>query len=105
MAFVEFMLRCLLEAMEHEEMSEDESDEVELHDKLHDKFPELSTKAFEVLSVIKDDPRLNAEAIGEHVSLSGRQVKTYMNTLKRFGLIVRVGSNKTGYWKVTLDDR
>ena len=53
--------------MEHDEMSEDESDEVELHDKLHDKFPELSTKAFEVLSVIKDDPRLNAEAIGEQL--------------------------------------
>lgn len=64
---MELTLRCLLEAMEHDEMCEDESDEVGLHDKLHDKLHELSAKAFEVLSVIKDDPRLNAEAIGEQL--------------------------------------
>ena len=42
--------------------------------------------------------------IGEQVSLSQRQVKTYINALKLAGLMVRVGSNKTGYWKVTIDN-
>lgn len=101
--FVEFMLRCLLDAMENYEDAKEETEGLhdKLHDKLHDMFPELSEKAFEVLEVLKIHPGLKAEDIGVHVSLSERQVKTYLNTLKQAGLIVRVGSNKTGYWKVT----
>ena len=106
-AFVEFMLKCLLDAMENYEDTEEETEELhdKLHDKLHDMFPELSEKAFGVLEVLKAHPGLKAEAIGEEVSLSERQVKTYLNALKQAGLIVRVGSNKTGYWKVTIDNR
>ncbi len=39
----------------------------------------------------------------ENNTLSLRQVKTHLNNLKQAGLIVRVGSNKTGYWKVTIE--
>lgn len=104
--FVEFMLKCLLDAMENYEDMEEEVEELhdKLHDKLHDMFPELSEKAFGVLEVLKVHPGLNAEEIGVQVSLSERQVKTYLNALKQAGLIVRVGSNKTGYWKVTIDN-
>ena len=103
--FVEFMLKCLLDAMENYEDTEEETEELhdKLHDKLHDMFPELSEKAFGVLEVLKAHPALKAEDIGVQVSLSERQVKTYLNVLKQAGLIVRVGSNKTGYWKVTID--
>ena len=103
--FVEFMLKCLLDAMENYEDTEEETEELhdKLHDKLHDMFPELSEKAFGVLEVLKAHPALKAEDIGVQVSLSERQVKTYLNALKQAGLIVRVGSNKTGYWKVTID--
>ncbi len=105
-AFVEFMLKCLLDAMENYEDTEEETKELhdKLHDKLHDMFPELSEKAFGVLEVLKAHPGLKAEDIGVQVSLSERQVKTYLNALKQAGLIVRVGSNKTGYWKVTIDN-
>ena len=101
--FVEFMLQCLFEAIENYE--ETEEDEVavphdKLHDKLHDKFPELTEKAIEVLEVIHAHRNFNAAEIGEQVGLSERQVKTYITKLKQTGLIVRVGSNKTGYWKV-----
>jgi len=105
--FVEFMLKCLLDAMENYEDMEEEVEELhdKLHDKLHDMFPELSEKAFGVLEVLKAHPGLKAEDIGVQVSLSERQVKTYLNALKQAGLIVRVGSNKTGYWKVTIDNQ
>lgn len=104
--FVEFMLQCLLEAMENYEEIEDE--EVKglhdkLHDNLHDKFPELSDKAIEVLEVIHAHRSFNASEIGEQVGLSERQVKTYITQLKQVGLLVRVGSNKTGYWKIMID--
>ena len=105
-AFVEFMLKCLLDAMENYEDTEEEIVELhdKLHDKLHDMFPGLSEKAFGVLEVLKAHPGLKAEDIGVQVSLSERQVKTYLNALKQAGLIVRVGSNKTGYWKVTIEE-
>ena len=105
--FVEFMLKCLLDAMENYEDMEEEVEELhdKLHDKLRDMFPELSEKAFGVLEVLKAHPGLKAEDIGVQVSLSERQVKTYLNALKQAGLIVRVGSNKTGYWKVTIDNQ
>ena len=108
--FVEFMLKCLLDAMEHYEETDQGAvpnkvqDRVhdKLHDKLHDKFPELSGKAINVLEVIKANSSFNAAMIGEQVGLSERQIKTYITRLKEVGLIVRVGSNKTGYWKVTI---
>ena len=104
--FVEFMLKCLLEAMKSYEPQENEEPDGlhdKLHDKLHDNFPQLSEKAFEILEVLNAHPSYNAEDIGEQVSLSLRQVKTHLNSLKKAGLIVRVGSNKTGYWKVTIE--
>lgn len=100
--FVEFMLQCLLDAIENYEETE-EDDANRLHDKLHDKFPELSDKAIEVLEVIHVHPSFNAAEIGEQVGLSERQVKTYITKLKQIGLLVRVGSNKTGYWKVNIE--
>ncbi len=105
-SFVEFMLKCLLEAMESYEPQENEEPDGlhdKLHDKLHDNFPQLPEKAFEILEVLSAHPSYNAEDIGEQVSLSLRQVKTHLNSLKKAGLIVRVGSNKTGYWKVTIE--
>lgn len=104
--FVEFMLQCLLEAIEnYTEPEEEENGELHdnLHDKLHDKFPELSEKTIEVLAVIHAHRSFTAAEIGEQVSLSERQVKTYITKLKQAGLLVRVGSNKTGYWKVMID--
>ncbi len=103
--FVEFMLQCLLEVMENYEETEKEEGEGlhdKLHDKLHDNFPELSDKVIEVLEVIHAHRSFNATEIGGQVGLSERQVKTYITKLKQAGLLVRVGSNKTGYWKVII---
>ncbi len=107
------MLGCLLDAMlnykpEEDENSEGVQDKIQdkiqdkLHDKLHDKFPELSEKTIDVLDAIKKYPGHNANEISKLIGLSERQVKTYITKLKKLGLIVRVGSNKTGYWRVLL---
>ena len=85
---------------ENEELYEELYDK--LHDKLHDKFPELSEKAIEVLEIINEHRRFNAAEIGEQIGISERQVKNYITKLKQIGLLVRVGSNKTGYWKVVI---
>ena len=105
--FIEFMLQCLLEAMEnYSEPEEEENTELhdKLHDKLRDKFPELSEKAIDVLEIINAHRGFNAAEIGEQIGISERQVKTYINKLKQIGLLVRVGSNKTGYWEVAIKE-
>ena len=43
-----------------------------------------------------------AEEIGVALGISSRMVRKHIATLKEAGLIVRVGSNKTGYWEVNL---
>jgi len=107
------MLGCLLDAMLNYKPKEDADyegvqDKVQdklqdnLHYKLHDKFPELSEKTIDVLDAIKKYPGHNANEISKLIGLSERQVKTYITKLKQLGLIVRVGSNKTGYWRVTI---
>ena len=76
-----------------------------LQGKLHDKFPEMPQKAIAVLEVIHAHRGFNAAEIGEQVGLSERQVKTYITQLKEVGLIVRIGSNKTGHWEVVRKEK
>ena len=102
--FIDFMLGEInntLKAHKGEPLQDRLHDK--LHNKLHDKFPELSERAIAVLEVINVHRAINAAAIGEQVGLSERQVKTYITQLKQVGLIVRVGSNKTGHWELTVD--
>ena len=81
---------------------EGDDDSEGVQDKVQDKFPELSEKSIDVLEAFKKYPSHNASEICEQIGLSERQVKTYITKLKQLGLIVRVGSNKTGYWRVTI---
>ena len=99
------MLGCLLDAMlNYKPEGDDDSEGVQdkVQDKFHYKFPELSEKTIDVLEAIKKYPGHNANEISKLIGLSERQVKTYITKLKQLGLIVRVGSNKTGYWRVTI---
>lgn len=41
--------------------------------------------------------------ICNQLNLKERQVYKHISQLKKLGIIVRVGSNKTGYWKVNID--
>ena len=94
--FIDFMLIEIFNALkEHQGMP--------LHDKLHDKSLELPEKALVVFEVLKKNPGIKASDIGLHVSLSERQVRSYLSALKQAGLIARVGSNKTGFWKINVD--
>ena len=56
--FIEFMLQCLLEAMENYEEAEEEDAKVQdkIQDKVQDKFPELSQSAWDVIEIIHERP-------------------------------------------------
>lgn len=68
-------------------------------DKFADKTADKNREAL-VLQLLRQEPHLTYEEIGEHLNLSGNQVRYIMSLLKRNGHIQREGSRKTGSWIV-----
>lgn len=60
----------------------------------------LSKSKHKVLKAIKAYPNITASAITEEVHLSLRQVQRIQKALKELGYIKRVGSDRSGSWKV-----
>ena len=75
-----------------------------LQDKVQDKFPEISKSTWDVLAIIQQNPKATVTDICAKKGLKERQVYKHISVLKSLGVIVRVGSNKTGYWRVTIDN-
>ena len=46
------------------------------------------------------NPNITVKQLSEALGVSERSVKNRMTLLKKEGIIVRVGNNRTGYWKV-----
>ena len=53
-----------------------------------------------VFSLIKQNKNITASEISERLNLSLSTVKRKMKDLKEQGMIERIGSDKTGYWKI-----
>ena len=85
---------------------EDDENEVfnKVQDKVQDKFPEVSQSTWDVLAIIQQNPKATVTDICAKKGLKERQVYKHISVLKSMGIIFRVGSNKTGYWKVTIDN-
>ncbi len=101
--FVEFMLDCLLDAMVNYEPQEDEEVQDKVQVKVQDKFPEVSESTWAVYDIIHQNPKSTVNDICEQLSIKERQVYKHISLLKSLGIITRVGSNKTGYWKVNIE--
>ena len=61
-------------------------------------FNETQRKILELLSV---DAKLSAAKLAQQVGVSGRNVEVNIKKLKERGILVRCGSTKSGYWKIT----
>ena len=66
----------------------------------NDTINELSDKERQIFDSIKQENNITAHKIATQLNISIITVKRAINTLKIKGLIVRVGSNKTGFWSV-----
>ena len=53
-----------------------------------------------VLLLLASNPSLSAENIAEQIGLSKRGVEKQLKKFRDLGIIVREGSDKTGYWKL-----
>ena len=97
--FVEFMLQCLLEAMDnYDEQDEDTSTEVA--DKVADKVANKSAQ--KVLLLLYENGNLTRDELSERTGLSLGGIKKIINSLRESGFIERIGANKNGYWKVNI---
>ena len=98
-AFIEFMLRCLLEAMNQ---IEEEPEEVpnKVADKVADKVANKSAQ--KVLMLLYENGHLTRNELSERTGLSLGGIKKIINSLRESGLIERIGANKNGYWKVNI---
>ncbi|MCM1225273.1 MAG: Fic family protein [Lachnospiraceae bacterium] len=63
-------------------------------------YPSVSEAAWHIASLYDNTPGASADQIGEALGISGRMVRNHTATLRKLGIIERIGSNKTGYWKV-----
>ncbi len=69
-------------------------------DKFCNNHPSVSEIVWHIASLLNNTPGASADQIGEALGLSGRMVRTHIATLRSLGIAERVGSNKTGYWKI-----
>lgn len=71
-------------------------------DKAADKMVDnLSKTERMVLNCIISNPRMSQIEIGNKLLLGKTTIQNAIVRFKKMNLIIRVGSNKTGYWKVT----
>ncbi|QVJ80902.1 MULTISPECIES: Fic family protein [Prevotellaceae] len=101
--FIEFMLRCLLDAMKRiEEEPEEVPNKVpnKLPNKLRLQYPDLSDAVWDVYLELMEDGHASAATVGSHLGISDRMVRKHISVLRDAGIIERIGGNKTGYWKL-----
>ena len=72
-----------------------------LPDKVADKV--ASKSAQKVLMLLYENSHLTRNELSERTGLSLGGIKKIINSLRENGYIERIGSNKTGYWKVNID--
>jgi fido (protein-threonine AMPylation protein) len=61
------------------------------------KFPVIG---LEILSLIEKNPNITIIELSKQLNISDRAVKNNLNKFKDAGIISRVGSDKTGSWKI-----
>ena len=72
--------------------------------KWKEQYPEIPIQAWNVLDMIRTNPTISANEAGRLLNLSPRMIRKYISVLKAAGLLERVGSNKSGYWKLREDE-
>lgn len=53
-----------------------------------------------ILAIIVHSPQISAKEMAEALGVTSRQCERILAVMKQKGLIVRIGSNRGGYWKV-----
>ena len=60
----------------------------------------LSEREQIIVKLLKVNPNLNASELAEKLSVTRQTINNQIKSLKAKGIIVRIGSDKTGHWEV-----
>ncbi len=60
----------------------------------------ISDREFEILKLVANNQHITYDGVAERLSISKATVKRVFQSLKEKGLVIRCGSDKTGYWKI-----
>ncbi|MDR2383026.1 MAG: Fic family protein [Prevotellaceae bacterium] len=99
--FIDFMLDVIENAMYKYVDIATETDSYE-NDPVNSNFDPVNdpVNSFDVLELIKATPNISYDKLVEKTGRSRATIKRMIKRLKQEGYISRVGSDKTGYWKV-----
>ena len=53
-----------------------------------------------IIEILKEQPNISQEALGENLGVTRRIVQKYINALKEAGRIERVGGKRYGHWEI-----
>ncbi|MGO5161187.1 MULTISPECIES: helix-turn-helix domain-containing protein [unclassified Bilifractor] len=53
-----------------------------------------------IIEILKEQPDISQEALGENLGVTRRIVQKYINALKEAGRIERVGGKRYGHWEI-----
>ena len=95
--FIDFMLREIYNTLKAHKGEPLPADDEEFGVKFGVKFGVNEKK---VLQLLASNPELSVGDIAERVGLSKRGVEKQIKKFRDLGIIIREGSDKTGYWKV-----
>ena len=56
-----------------------------------------------ILSFLKEEPGITAKRLSQKTGFSTRKVSRVIKRLRESGEIVRIGSDRKGYWKTKQD--
>lgn len=71
-----------------------------LVDKPVDKKPKMNEQMKKVLLEIRNNPNITQPQLVKIMNIGKSMIQRYISNLKKMGYIERIGSNKSGYWKV-----
>jgi len=85
--FVEFMLGMILEAI------------IKVGNEVGNKVGNLTENQILIIEKMKEEPKIGAKKLAEHVGISIRKIEENVAKLKKMDLIIRVGGTR-GHWEV-----
>ena len=53
-----------------------------------------------IVKLLCEDNRLSAAALSDRIGIASRNIENNIKKLKEYGVLVRHGSPKNGYWEV-----
>ena len=79
----------------------DKSNENSIENKNNDPLNDpLNDRQHKIISLIKDNPFLTKEELAQLCSVSLETIKRDIQKLQKLNLMIRVGSRKSGSWKI-----